>query len=194
MQMKTMSSSDFCAALSSGKTVTVLDVRTEIEHMGAHVNCAHDHVPLDRLDVGAWMKRKGIRAGDVVHVLCASGKRAGKAAELLEKRGIEAVVVEGGLGACVASGLKTEGKKVISLERQVRIAAGAIAATGALLALTVSASFAIVPLFVGCGLVFAGVTDWCGMAMLLAKAPWNVDPKAAAMKSIEQFELKNKGA
>jgi len=29
------------------------------------------------------------------------------------------------------------------------------------------------PGFVGCGLVFAGVTDTCGMAMMLAKMPWN---------------------
>jgi len=27
--------------------------------------------------------------------------------------------------------------------------------------------------FVGAGLLFAGLTDWCGMAMLLAKMPWN---------------------
>ena len=27
--------------------------------------------------------------------------------------------------------------------------------------------------FVGAGLVFAGITDWCGMGLLLARAPWN---------------------
>ena len=29
------------------------------------------------------------------------------------------------------------------------------------------------PALVGGGLVFAGITDWCGMGMLLAKMPWN---------------------
>jgi len=29
------------------------------------------------------------------------------------------------------------------------------------------------PGFVGCGLVFAGVTDTCGMGMMLAKMSWN---------------------
>ena len=28
------------------------------------------------------------------------------------------------------------------------------------------------------GLVFAGVTDTCGMGLLLAKLPWNRPPKA----------------
>jgi hypothetical protein len=27
--------------------------------------------------------------------------------------------------------------------------------------------------FVGCGLVFAGITDTCGMGMLIARMPWN---------------------
>jgi hypothetical protein len=66
----------------------------------------------------------------------------------------------------------------MSLERQVRIAAGALVATGAALA-----AFGPDPMwrqigvglagFIGCGLVFAGVTDTCGMAMLIAKMPWN---------------------
>ena len=67
--------------------------------------------------------------------------------------------------------VKTKGP--ISLERQVRIAAGAIAALGALLGLMLNPLFSIIPLFVGGGLVFAGVTDRCGMALVLTKAPWN---------------------
>ena len=64
-------------------------------------------------------------------------------------------------------------KGPISLERQVRIAAGLFAATGASLGLLVSPAFTIIPLFVGCGLIFAGVTDRCGMALVLTKEPWN---------------------
>ena len=30
-----------------------------------------------------------------------------------------------------------------------------------------------IPAFIGAGLTFAGVTDTCGMGMLLAKMPWN---------------------
>ena len=61
----------------------------------------------------------------------------------------------------------------MSLERQVRIAAGALAATGGFLALFVNPLFAAIPAFIGSGLVFAGVTDTCAMGMLIAKLPYN---------------------
>jgi hypothetical protein len=39
--------------------------------------------------------------------------------------------------------------------------------------------FVFLSAFVGAGLVFAGVTDTCGLGLLLAKAPWNrVDESA----------------
>ena len=63
--------------------------------------------------------------------------------------------------------------KVISLERQVRIAAGSFVLTGVLLAIFVHPYFIAIPAFVGTGLIFAGITDWCGMGLLLAKLPWN---------------------
>ena len=63
--------------------------------------------------------------------------------------------------------------KVISLERQVRIAAGSFVFTGVLLAHFVDSHFIWLSAFVGAGLVFAGITDFCGMGLLLAKLPWN---------------------
>ena len=65
------------------------------------------------------------------------------------------------------------GPKAVSLERQVRIAAGSLVLLGAVLALTVHPWFALLSAFVGAGLVFSGVTDTCGMGMLLARMPWN---------------------
>ena len=65
------------------------------------------------------------------------------------------------------------GKKTISLERQVRIAAGSLVVLGALLAQFVHPYWGILPVLVGSGLVFAGLTDTCGMGMLLARMPWN---------------------
>jgi hypothetical protein len=62
---------------------------------------------------------------------------------------------------------------VISLERQVRIGAGLLVLLGALLGWLVHPAFFALSAFIGAGLVFAGVTDWCGMGMLLAKMPWN---------------------
>ena len=63
--------------------------------------------------------------------------------------------------------------KVISLERQVRIAAGAMVLTGVLLARFVNFNFIWLSGFVGAGLIFAGITDFCGMGLIIAKLPWN---------------------
>jgi hypothetical protein len=80
-----------------------------------------------------------------------------------------------------------EGKAHIGLERQVRIAAGALAGVGGALAVAGSRWFGLVPLLVGAGLVYAGLTDRCGMAMLLGKLPYNrkaVEPPGTCAASV----------
>ena len=72
------------------------------------------------------------------------------------------------------------GKKAISLERQVRIAAGSLVLLGAVLGWLVHPAFVGLSAFVGAGLVFAGVTDTCGMGLLLARMPWNRVKEPAA--------------
>lgn len=165
----------------------VLDVRTLMEHGEKHLSCEHAHAPLDTLNPRDVMLRHGLDQASPVYLVCRSGKRAAMAAEKFLAAGYTNVnVVEGGITACESCGHKVEGQASqsaakpsgmtngpITLERQVRIAAGAIAAIGAFLALTVSSGFALIPLFVGCGLIFAGVSDRCGMALVLTKAPWN---------------------
>jgi hypothetical protein len=84
------------------------------------------------------------------------------------------VNVEGGTLACVEAGLPVKtGKKAISLERQVRIAAGSLVLVGAALGFFVHPYWIGLSAFVGAGLVFAGVTDTCGMAIMLGRMPWN---------------------
>ncbi len=77
--------------------------------------------------------------------------------------------------AWAESGLPVErsSQKAVSLERQVRIVSGTIVLTGVLLAQFLNPLFLWISGFVGAGLVFAGITDRCGMGLLLAKAPWN---------------------
>ena len=115
-----------------------------------------------------------------VYLICRSGSRGKQACEKLLSAGYENVVnVEGGTLAWEKAGLPVRrGKKVISLERQVRIAAGSLVLLGSLLGL-LSPWFFALPAFVGAGLVFSGVTDTCGMGLLLAKMPWNRVPEAA---------------
>lgn len=162
----------------------VLDVRTKMEHGEKRLNVPHAHVPLDELNPDDFMKRHGLDASAPVYILCRSGKRATQAAEKFMAAGYTNVhVIDGGIIACEGCGHAVTGDVVvtqadgksgpITLERQVRIAAGAFVALGAMLALTVHPLFLLLPLFVGGGLIFAGVTDRCGLALVLTKAPWN---------------------
>jgi rhodanese-related sulfurtransferase len=153
--------------------IDLIDVRTPGEYAGVHAVGAR-LMPLSGLDPAAVAAARTGAAGTPIYVLCKSGMRATKAAEQLIAAGIEAAVVEGGTDAWVAAGLPVvRGQGAISLERQVRIAAGLLVLGGAVLALTVNVWWLGLPAFVGAGLVFAGVTDTCGMGMMLGRMPWN---------------------
>jgi rhodanese-related sulfurtransferase len=156
-----------------GKKVEVIDVRTPVEFQEVHIEIARN-VPLDRLDPAALMQARDGSTNEPLYVLCRSGSRGQQACEKFLKAGFSNVVnVEGGTMACVEAGLPiVRGKKTISLERQVRIAAGSLVLLGAGLSF-VHPAFIGLSAFVGAGLVFAGITDTCGMGMILARMPWN---------------------
>ena len=125
---------------------------------------------------------KAVAGEGPVYFGCKSGTRSQKACEKLLAAGLrDAISVEGGTAACETAGVPVvRGRKVMSLDRQVRIASGSLVAIGAALAafgpeapVNWQAIGAGLAGFVGCGLVFAGITDTCGMAMLIAKMPWN---------------------
>ena len=108
-------------------------------------------------------------------MICQAGGRSMKISKTLETAGFTNIVnVEGGTSAWHAAGLPVvEGKKVMSLERQVRIAAGSLVVIGAAVGQFVHPGGFGLSAFIGAGLVFAGVTDTCGMGMMIAKMPWN---------------------
>ncbi len=152
----------------------LLDVRSPAEYRSGHVEGAVN-LPLDQLKPGAVKALMGGGEDRVVLLLCAAGGRARTAAKRLEGSGVRSVVVAGGTNACVGAGLPIRKLKgaVISIERQVRIGAGLMVAAGVALGTWVHPGFHGLSGFVGCGLVFAGVTDFCGMGLLLARMPWN---------------------
>lgn len=173
--MSTIAPAELQRLITSGPAPAVLDVRTPLEFAEVHVPQAHNE-PLDSLDPQALSAAGRISKDQPIYLLCRSGARATKAAAKLTSAGFEkTIVVEGGTLAWIDAGLPVERSsvKVISLERQVRIAAGSLVVLGFLLARFVHPAFIYLSAFVGAGLVFAGVTDWCGMGLLLAKAPWN---------------------
>jgi rhodanese-related sulfurtransferase len=169
--MKTVVPSVLHKLLTDQPSTPLIDVRTHVEFAEVHVPQARS-IPLDELNPSALDLPKD----KPVFLLCRSGQRASKAVHKFLAAGFtHPLVVEGGTLAWIDAGLPvTRGAvKVISLERQVRIVAGGIVVIGVLLAQFVDHRFIWLSGFVGGGLVFAGVSDFCGMGLLLAKMPWN---------------------
>lgn len=176
-EIKFISASEFSKVNSENIDCCKLDVRTGAEHAICHVKGV-DLFPLQEFDADKVAAMIDVKTnGTPVYVLCKAGGRAKQAAEkLIGKTSSEIYVVEGGTDACVALGSvpvnKSNGNHM-SLERQVRIAAGSLVFMGVLLSVLVAPGFIWLSGFVGAGLVFAGVTDSCMMGMLLARMPWN---------------------
>ncbi len=151
----------------------LVDIREPDEHARAHIPGAR-HLPLSRLDEADL----SVHRGQPVVFHCRSGARTlGQAPRLAAKLGgaCEAYIVDGGLDAWRKAGLPvvTDRRQPLELQRQVQIGAGGLAFFGTLLGLAVSPWFFAVPLFVGAGLMTAGVTGFCGMARVLVHMPWN---------------------
>jgi rhodanese-related sulfurtransferase len=168
-----ISAQEFLSIASSDKRLELLDVRTPAEFGEVHVAFANN-IPLDRLDPISIKRLRG-DSHEPLYIVCHSGGRSRQACERLDAVGVANVVnVEGGTAACVKAGLPVvRGKKAVSLERQVRIAAGGLVLTGGLIGYFVHPAGFGLCVFVGAGLLFAGLTDTCGMAMVLARMPWN---------------------
>lgn len=173
--MSTISPNNLKSFLDENPTASVIDVRTPVEFDQVHVPQARN-LPLGDLDPKRLVESGDLPKADPVFILCQSGGRAQKASDQFLAAGYQnTIVVEGGTQAWVAADLpvlRGQGK-IISLERQVRIGAGSLVLTGVILGWFIHPGFFGLSAFVGAGLVFAGITDWCGMGLLLAKAPWN---------------------
>jgi rhodanese-related sulfurtransferase len=157
----------------SGRQIDLIDVRTPVEFREAHIEFARN-IPLDQLSAHALRPQRDEPSGPL-YVICRSGSRGQQACQKLADAGLTNVMnVEGGLVACAEAGLPVvRGKKAISLERQVRITAGSIVLLAAVLGLIVHPYWIALAALIGAGLVFSGVTDTCGMGMILARMPWN---------------------
>ena len=155
----TISVSELHARLHAvgGDPIHLIDVRTGAEFGGSHVAGAHS-MPLGQLSAESVHAARAGAAGAPLYVMCRSGQRSRRAVEQLRGQGVEgAVGIEGGLLAWEAAGLPVErgAHQVMSLERQVRIAAGTLVVLGAVLGTWVHAGFYGLGAFVGAGLVWA---------------------------------------
>ena len=152
-----------------GEPVDLIDVRTAAEYAAGHARGA-EGVPLDRLDPTDVRPA----AGGPVYLICQSGPRSAEAQRRLAAGGVRAVVVAGGTDAWLAGGCPAvHGRGGMAMERQVRIVAGSLVLLGLLLGWRVDPRLYGLAALVAAGLVFAGISDTCAMARVLAKLPWN---------------------
>ncbi len=172
MKVQTISVEAFGKVRNLHPNLFMIDVRTPAEHATCHVDGVR-LFPLQGFDTDTVIAAAD--GTDQIFILCKSGGRAMKAAEQLARATDKSIfVVEGGTDACDASGMPVNrGRETMSLERQVRIAAGSLVLLGVVLGALVHPWFVGLSAFVGAGLVFAGLTDTCAMGMMLARMPWN---------------------
>lgn len=158
----------------SGRPVELIDVRTPAEYRSLHATIARV-VPLDELNPKKFMETRRGSRDEPIYVICRSGTRSEKACDKFLSAGCTNVVnVTGGTLAWEKAGLPVvRGKKMLPLDRQVQITAGTMALTGFALGELVNSNWFLLAGFVGCGLVFAGVTGFCPLGWVIAKMPWN---------------------
>lgn len=158
--------------LASGEAALV-DVRQPFEHAEERIAGSRLE-PLPRFDPERVRAAHGDRA---VVFMCRTGKRSAAAARRFgRQRGAPAMHLSGGIMAWRAADLPVVRPAVatrVPVMRQVQLVAGSLVTLGVALGLLISPWLLAIPAFVGCGLVFAGATGWCGMASLLAAMPWN---------------------
>ena len=167
MSVQTIAPAEAHRLIDAG--ASLIDIRQPDEHARERIAGALN-VPLDRLS-------KDSAPGDVLVFHCRSGMRTAQATSTLSQAaaGRDCYIVEGGISGWGNAGLPVEMVRgaPIEMQRQVMIAAGGLVLLGALMAMLVAPGWIWLSLFVGAGLVFAGISGFCGMAHVLALMPWN---------------------
>ena len=161
--------------IKEDSSLQLIDVRSPGEYATGHVPRALN-IPLEEVE----SRIDDLGSGPIA-ILCQSGNRATMACNRLKAHHQTVLVVEGGTQAWIkAGGPVTE---VVagrwSLERQVRLIAGLLVLLGAILAATINPAWIYLPMLIGGGLTFAGLSNICGMALLLGKLPWNQPAKCS---------------
>ena len=159
------------AGLERGE-VALVDVREPVEHAGERIAGA-TLMPLGQFIA---QRARDVANGRTLVLHCKSGGRSAKASRAMLDAGTESIThLAGGIDAWKAAGLPVErdANAPISIMRQVQITAGSLVLLGVALGFGVSPWFFALSGLIGAGLVTSGITDTCGMAMLLSKMPWN---------------------
>lgn len=172
--MKTVTAAQAKALMAQG--AVLVDIRSTDERARERIP-GSQHLALSQLEAAGlpFPATQGV----IFH--CRSGNRTQLNAALIANclRGTcpegALYLLEGGVDAWKRAGLQVERdeSRPIELQRQVQIGAGSVILMGVLLGTFVHPGFYGISGFAGAGLIFAGLTGFCGMARLLMKAPWN---------------------
>jgi rhodanese-related sulfurtransferase len=168
--MKLITASELKNKLAKDE-ILLIDVREPAEHKSECIDGAC-LIPLGEISVE---KLPSTKRPIVIH--CRSGKRSADACTklLTTDPSLDVSSLDGGIIAWSQAGynVKKSGSNILPLDQQTQIAVGFIAFSGTILGTFTNSAFYILPGFIGAGLMFAGLTGWCGMAKLLARMPWN---------------------
>lgn len=147
-----------------------IDVRSATEFAAGHIPAAIN-IPMDEIE----SRLADLRPGTRTVLICQSGMRAALTRDLLASRVPDLYILHGGTDAWHSAGfpLVSSTRSRWALERQVRLGAGLLVLTGVALGFLVHPFWFGLAGFIGAGLVFAGTTNFCAMARLLALLPWN---------------------
>lgn len=166
----------------------VIDVRTGAEHQATRISGVVNR-PLDELDTFVTEFQRYQK----IYVHCQSGNRSRKACEKLSALGVHHHInVLGGIGSWQQAGLPTHTSPgTLPIIQQVMIGAGALVLLGVLLSAFVHPGMLGLSALVGAGLLYAGISGQCFMAMLLAKMPWNAPTAACVLVPTSQTNRHN---
>ncbi len=172
--ISTIQPTELASLIEAGHDAPIIDVRTPMEFQEIHSPAARN-VPLDSLNPASVMAASGAHAEQPLYIMCRSGMRAEKACKQFQASGYSnAVNVAGGIVSWEKAGLPVvRGRKMFPLDRQVRILAGFLVLLFSLAAVLLDKRLALLSGAIGGGLMYAGVTNWCGFALLLSSLPWN---------------------
>lgn len=171
MAIKTVDAKTLKDWLKRDEAVLV-DVREPSEHQANNIDCA-TLSPLSCFSTDKLPKTNGRKL--VIH--CHSGKRSMNICERIvaENPDVDVYNLEGGILAWNQCGEETTktGKSCLPLDQQVQLTIGISLLVGSVLGFFLSPLFFLLTGLLGLGLTFAGLTGFCGLAMVMAKMPWN---------------------
>ena len=156
----------------------IIDVREPAEFQSEHIKGATS-IPLSGLTAASLPTHQGKK----LVFQCHSGKRSASACDKVNNlTGVDAYSLEGGISAWKQAGLATEkaGGFFLPLDRQVQLTVGLLLIFSSYMIYSGVAAFWLITGFLGIGLTFAGITGFCGLAMVLARMPWNQGKTSAS--------------